>query len=68
MAGKQSPRIPHQSAAVLLQGLGYLDEDSAGQTNIFAVEVSNEHACICSTETACAQHTMPTSRRDVARS
>lgn len=29
----------HSSSGALLQGVGYMDEDSAGQTNIFAVEV-----------------------------
>lgn len=31
----------------MLQGIGYTDDDSAGQTNIFAVEVSNSGIQLC---------------------
>ncbi len=33
-------------AACMLQGIGYTEDDSAGQTNIFAVEVTFGHFCI----------------------
>lgn len=41
---------------LLMQGIGYTEDDSAGQTNIFAVEVScdNNVTQVCSIEPALA--------------
>lgn len=42
---------PKDSSLCLMQARGYTDEDSAGQSNIFAVEVSQitERTLLCST-------------------